>query len=93
MFDEQLELLADYFNLNKSEVLPPTPDDYEDEFQVKLPYHDEFVVLEVVTKSVAKSNELDFCNGDKGRLKAMSSKQRIGLYKRLNKSDYYWRWL
>lgn len=93
MSKEILELLSDYFNINSKEVLPPTPEDYDDEFQIKLPYETEFVTLEVVTRSVAKSNELGFCGGDKAWLASITSQQRVGMYKRLNNSKYYWRWL
>ena len=80
--------LQEYFNLNENEVIPPTPDDYQDEFQLCI-NNSHYHLVEVVTLREAILNAREFLPDGTVDI----DKDRVDMYKRLNSSRYYWRWL
>lgn len=79
-------LLCEHLNLNESEIILPDEDNYDDEFKIKLS-NSYSQIVEVLTKNSAEENEKDF--GDD----FINTTERVGAYRQLCNSDYYFRWM
>lgn len=79
-------LLSEHINLNENEIILPDQDNYDDEFEIKQS-NNSSKVLEVLTKKSAYESEKDFGH------EFVNTIERIGIYRQLCNSEYYFRWM
>ena len=85
-FKPIINAVNEHFALPKkhSDFQLPTPDDYDDEFMLfNKP-------IEIVTREVAIDNANSYFNENR---EYHGDFNMIGLYRRLDKTNYYFRWL
>lgn len=89
---QKAEALANHLGVNPSEIILPSSDDYDDEFQVNFGYandEENLLPIEVVTAGVAIGNEKDNLDN----IDDFISKNNIGCYTRIIGTEFYFRWL
>lgn len=84
LIPKKVKALSLHLNFDEDEIELPSADDYQEEFVIM------DRVVEVLTREQAKSSEESMIGAE--RLKKYITKTRVGDYRQLNNSNFYFKW-